>query len=156
MNLLEVMSKELVSVNIDLKSKEEVIDYLCTILESEKRVKDKELFEKAVYRRETIGKTGMGDGIAIPHGLSSQVIKPSIAMVKVSKAIMWESLDGQPVDLIFMIAVPKKGDNQSHIKILSELASILAYEQNVMRLRELKSKEMVVAELQKMIQERKN
>lgn len=154
MSILDVLSEDLVITNLDVENKDEAITFLCKELELNNRIRSAEGFSKDVYERESIGETGMGGGIAIPHGLSSEVTQASVAIAKLDHTIEWESLDDKPVDLIFMIAVPKDGDNQAHIRILSSLASVLAYEENVNTLRHSESANKLFTRLVTMLKER--
>ena len=106
MNLIEILDVNLIDLEMEASSKDEVIHQLCSLLYENGRVKDLEKFKEAVYEREQIGETGMGNQIAIPHGLTDQVNKASVAIAKVKNPVEWESLDDQPVRLIFLLAAP--------------------------------------------------
>lgn len=118
-------------INLELKgtTKDEIIDELSIILLQAGCIKDIEEYKKDVYLRESEGITGMGSHVAIPHGKSSSVLSPAIAIGRSKKMIEWESYDDQPVNIFFLFAVPKdnKG-SQVHLKLLSQLASKLADE----------------------------
>ena len=102
---------------------------------------DLEKFKEAVYEREQIGETGMGNQIAIPHGLTDQVNKASVAIAKVKNPVEWESLDDQPVRLIFLLAAPTNELEKTHLQMLAQLASVLAYKEHVDALMECETKE---------------
>ena len=78
--------------------------------------------------REKTGSTGIGFGVAIPHGKSAGVSKPGLAFAKLSRPIDWDSLDGQPVSIIFMIAVPEEATSNEHLQILIEISRKLINE----------------------------
>ena len=80
-------------------------------------LKDKAEYEQAVLKREEESTTGIGEGIAIPHGKSEAVLKAGLAAMVVKEGTEYESMDGQPANLLFMIAVPKEANN-THIEIL--------------------------------------
>ena len=128
MNLLDVMDLKLINMNLQAKTKDEAILELSKMLYEGNKINDLDQFVKDVYVREAIGETGMGNHIAIPHGHSEAAIHAGVAVGKVANPLEWESLDDEPVKLIFLIAAPKKKAEISHIGMLSQLASVLAYE----------------------------
>ena len=131
MNLIEILDVNLIDLELEASSKDEVIHQLCSLLYENGRVKDLEKFKEAVYEREQIGETGMGNQIAIPHGLTDQVNKASVAIAKVKNPVEWESLDDQPVRLIFLLAAPTNELEKTHLQMLAQLASVLAYKKNM-------------------------
>lgn len=90
--------------------------------------------------KESIGETGLG-GIAIPHGLTDQVINASVAIGKVKQPVEWESLDDQPVSLIFLLAAPTGDLQKTHLQNLSQLASVVAHKAHVDALMKCETKE---------------
>lgn len=100
----------------------------------------KDHVQVAVYERESIGETGLG-GIAIPHGLTDQVINASVAIGKVKQSVEWESLDDQPVSLIFLLAAPTGDLQKTHLQNLSQLASVVAHKAHVDALMKCETKE---------------
>ncbi|AKU79612.1 PTS fructose transporter subunit IIABC [Spiroplasma turonicum] len=124
MELKDLFKKEISFFNKDLKSKEEVISFLSEELLKNNFINSKEDFEKAVYKRESEGSTGVGDGIAIPHVLNPTVKNSAIGFVKLKNKIDWQSLDDQPVDLVFMIMTNGKDGNE-HLSALADLSGYL-------------------------------
>ena len=141
MNLIEILDVNLIDLEMEASSKDEVIHQLCSLLYENGRVKDLEKFKEAVYEREQIGETGMGNQIAIPHGLTDQVINASVAIGKVKQPVEWESLDDQPVSLIFLLAVPTGDLQKTHLQNLSQLASVVAHKAHVDALMKCETKE---------------
>lgn len=141
MNLLDVMNLQTINVDLQAASKQEAIMELSKMLYKENRISDVEAFVEAVCEREALGETGMGNHIAIPHGQTDAVLHASVAVGKVDTALEWESLDDQPVHLIFLIAAPKSNKNITHISMLSQLASVLSYEEIQNELMESKDKD---------------
>ena len=88
------------------------------------KLRDKETYRQGVYAREQEGSTGIGEGIAIPHCKSDAVIKPGLAAMVVKDGVEFESLDGQPAHLFFLIAAPNTEDNV-HLDVLSRLSVLL-------------------------------
>jgi 2-O-A-mannosyl-D-glycerate-specific PTS system IIC component len=123
MNLKQVTNKNLITIDCDLSTKKEVIDFLINKLYSEKKIKSKEEFLKAVMERESLSETGITQGIAIPHGKSDTVKEASFAIARVKKPVRdWESLDpGNEVTLIFLLAIPTAQAGSTHLELLAEL-----------------------------------
>lgn len=131
MNLLEILDEDVIAYDLDAQNKDEVIRTLSTMLYQKGNIRHLETFIEAVYERESIGETGMGNHIAIPHGLTPEVIKASVAIARVKKGIQWESLDDEPVELIFLIAASTDQLEKTHLQMLSQLAAVLAYKEHV-------------------------
>jgi PTS system fructose-specific IIC component len=112
------------TIILDLKeeSKDSVIEELVQELVKTGNISDLDEFRQAIYQRESESTTGIGMGIAIPHGKSSYVQKPTLAFARSEKGIDWQSLDGTPAQLIFMIAVPEVSKEDIHLKILQRLS----------------------------------
>lgn len=129
---------DLIGSNINLHSeastKEEAISELCEMLTKSGYVSDGRQFHNDVYKREAMGVTGMENGIAVPHGESDAALKAGIAVLKTGHPLEWESLDGRPVTLIFLLVVPMANRNAEHIKMLGHLAAALAHADVQLRL----------------------
>ena len=108
-------------VDLDLNTKEkfETIRHLAKLAQD--RLIDVDNYVEDVKARESMSTTGIGDGVAIPHAKSAYVKFPTVIVGKSSKGIDWESLDDEPVNLVFLIAVPE-GEGNEHLKILQVLA----------------------------------
>lgn len=108
-------------MDLDLNTSEkfETIKHLANLIEE--RLIDVDKYVEDVKSRESISTTGIGDGVAIPHAKSSWVKVPTVVVGKSSSGIEWESLDDEPVNIVFLIAVPENGGNE-HLKILQRLA----------------------------------
>lgn len=131
MNLLEILDQDLIDMELEANNKDDVIKALSKMLYKKGNIKNLDEFIKAVYEREAIGETGMGNHIAIPHGLTNEVLKASVAIGKVKKPVEWESLDDEPVELIFLIAASTNELEKTHLQMLSQLAAVLAYKEHV-------------------------
>lgn len=108
-------------VDLDLNTKEkfETIKYLALLAQD--RLENVDKYVDDVKAREAMSTTGIGDGVAIPHAKSSWVKVPTVIVGKNLQGIEWEALDDEPVNLIFLIAVPE-GEGNEHLKILQVLA----------------------------------
>lgn len=126
MNTKDMFSKERVSFDLKAENKIQAIDELIDILYKDGKVRDKEEFKKAVLKREEEFSTGIGMGIAIPHGKNKAVVEPSIAFGKSRKGIDYESMDDKPAHLFFLIAVPEESSD-IHLKALSEISRKLMH-----------------------------
>lgn len=124
MKIEEVISPELVIYDLSVQNREEAIERMADHLLSAGVITDKASYISAVDERETDGTTGIGDGIAIPHGKAKSVTRSAVVIAKLKKPVEWHALDDQPVQYVFLLAIPEGGDNE-HLKLLSELASKL-------------------------------
>ena len=125
MKIEEVLNEKSIHLDKDLTSKDEVFDYLCSSLYQNGMISDKKIFQNKVYDREALSVTGLIDGVAIPHGVSDVVVKPCVAFVRTKKGIEWESIDGNKIRYIFLLAITDNTKDDVHIKMLSELARSL-------------------------------
>lgn len=141
MELLQVIKEECISFDVDLSTKEEVFEYLVNQLLEVDVISSKEDFLKALYYRETLSETGIGDGIAIPHGKEDCVNQASIAFVRLLRPIKWESLDNKPVQFVFLLAIPNSENNNIHIRMLSELARSLIKKEVIEKIEKAKTTE---------------
>lgn len=129
-----------VSLNQSASSKAEVIEKIVDLMVKKGNITDRESFKKAVFAREEEGTTGVGDGIAIPHGRCAGVAEPGLAAMVLPAGVEYEAMDDEPVNLIFLIAAPEnKGD--AHLQILSKLSQMLMDEEFTASLKAAKSVE---------------
>lgn len=124
----KLINERLISLDIKASSKEEVIKELIDLLESEGRLKDRKAYEQAVFEREKTLSTGVGRGVAIPHGKSSGVLKPSLAFGRKKEGVDFKSIDGKPATLFLIIAVPENSDNM-YLRLLSKLITALRHDE---------------------------
>lgn len=120
----KMLVKDCIKLNLNAKNKIEVIDELVDVLYNAGRLNDKDEFRKTILNREEQSSTGLEEGIAIPHGKSSSVKIPTVAFGLSKEGIDYDSLDGEPSKLFFMIAAPADATD-SHIETLSQLTSLL-------------------------------
>ncbi|WP_018659313.1 BglG family transcription antiterminator [Allofustis seminis] len=125
-SLEKVIGKELIIAELDAHNKDDCIQKMVDLLYDQKVINDKTIFLNDIYKRETEGETGIGQGVAIPHGKSDAVIKTRIAIAKLKTPIEWGSLDDRKVSLIFMFAVKNNDASTIHIKMLQQVAILLA------------------------------
>ena len=128
MNISKLINEKLINLNLQANNQREVIEKLAELLDRENKLGSREEFINAVLDREKEFSTGFGNRVAIPHCKIDSVKEASIAIGKLDKAVDWNSLDGNPVEFVIMLAVPNKEANTTHLKMLSQLASKLMSE----------------------------
>ncbi|EOH94414.1 PTS sugar transporter subunit IIA [Enterococcus pallens] len=122
----KVVHQELIIVGTKAKNKKEIIDQLGQLLEKKGYVTSAEEYIKDVYLREEEGETGIGQGVAIPHGKSSAVKETTVAIAVLDQEIEWETLDGKGVKIVIMFAVKDSDANTTHVLLLQQVAILLA------------------------------
>ncbi|WP_010241012.1 PTS sugar transporter subunit IIA [Clostridium arbusti] len=122
----DMFSKERINFNLKANSKEKVIDELIEVLYEDGKVTDKEELKKAVIKREKEFSTGIGMGIAIPHGKCSAVKEATITFGLSKMGIDYQSMDDKPAHLFFLIAVPEESSDV-HLRALSEISRKLMH-----------------------------
>ena len=128
MRITDLLDKQSISLNGAPKDKKEALDQVVDLMAKSGKINDVEAYRQRVYAREEESTTGIGEGIAIPHGKCDAVTKPGLAAMVVKDGVDFDSLDGEPVDLIFLIAAPNTEDN-IHLDVLSKLSVLLMDEQ---------------------------
>ena len=124
MKITDLMSKEAIKIHGHASSKMDAIEQMVSLMYRQGNVSDKEVYKEAVIERENLSTTGMVDGIAIPHARTTAITEAGIAAMTLPEGVDYESMDGQPTTLIFLIAAPDNGDNV-HLQVLSELSTLL-------------------------------
>ena len=140
MRITELLDKRSIRIDGAPKSKNEALDQMVELMAKSGKINDLEAYRQEVYRREEEGTTGVGEGIAIPHGKGAFVDKPGLAAMVVKDGVDYDSLDGEPVHLIFLIAAPNTKDNV-HLDVLSKLSVLLMDEDFSRALQHAKSPE---------------
>ena len=126
----QVIQPDMVDLNLqDIKDKEQLLDVMITMFFDAGVIDSKEEFLKAIYEREALGPTYMGNCIAIPHGKSKTVKNPGVAFCRCGEGVFYHTdLGGGIVKLIFMLAIPDQMSGEEYIRVLSRLARLLVYE----------------------------
>ncbi|EOV1171523.1 fructose-specific PTS transporter subunit EIIC [Vibrio fluvialis] len=122
--ITKLINEDLIKLDLQATSKEEVFKELVSILYAQGRISDQTQFLADIKERETLGNTGFEDGVAIPHAKSAAVLAPAVVIGVSQSGIDYGAEDGLPSKLFFMIASPDGGDNH-HIEVLAELSSKL-------------------------------
>jgi fructose PTS system EIIBC or EIIC component len=124
MRITDLLTKDTMILELKAKTKQTVIEELVNKLDAAGKLHDKEAFKDAIFAREAQSTTGVGEGIAIPHAKTTAVKTPAVAFGRSKEGIDYESLDGKPSHLFFMIAAPE-GANNTHLEVLSRLSTLL-------------------------------
>ena len=124
MKITDLLSTSAIKINGSANSKEELISKMVDLMANNGNIINKEEYKRVVLEREKEGTTGIGEGIAIPHGKTDAVSKPGLSAMVVPNGVEFDSLDGQPAKLIFLIAAPNTKDNV-HLDVLSRLSTLL-------------------------------
>lgn len=119
-----MLTKELIILDLNAKTKLEVIESLANLALQNNKVNNAESFTKAVLAREAEYSTGVGFQIAIPHGKDESILEPVLLYARVQD-VDWQSMDDQPVKAVFMIGVPAQSEGQIHLQILAKLSRSL-------------------------------
>lgn len=124
MKIIDLLKKEGIALNPDVKNKSDAINFLVDLMDNSGNLSDKEEYKKGVLEREAQGTTGIGEGVAIPHSKNKAVIKAGLSAMVIKDGLNFESLDGNDAYLFFMIAAPDT-DANVHLEVLSRLSTLL-------------------------------
>ncbi len=138
MKIIDLLDRRSISLNGTPTGKKEALDQMIDLMARSGKIKDVDSYRREVFAREEESTTGIGDGIAIPHGKCDAVERPGLAAMVVKQGVDFDSLDGEPVKLIFLIAAPNTEDNV-HLDVLSKLSVLLMDENFAKKLQKAKS-----------------
>ena len=160
MKITDLLSKDAIKLNGIANSKQDAINKLVDLMAKNGNLTDKEKYTQVVLKREEEGSTGIGEGIAIPHGKTDAVSKLGLSAMVINDGVEFDSLDGQPAKLLFLIAAPNTKDNV-HLDVLSRLSTLLMDTEFRKSLMEAKTPEeflryIDIAENAKLSQTKKN
>ena len=140
MRITDLLDARSVSLTSSPKTKSEALDQAVALMTKSGKINDEEAYRSQVYAREEESTTGIGEGIAIPHGKCDAVSRPGLAAMVIKNGVDFDSLDGEPVTLLFLIAAPNTKDNV-HLDVLSKLSVMLMDEEFTENLRNASSVE---------------
>ena len=143
MKIQDLLRKDVMLLDLQATEKTAVIEEMIKSLVDHGYVTDFEAFKEGILAREALTSTGLGDGIAMPHSKNSAVKEATVLFAKSNKSVDYESLDGQPTDLFFMIAAPE-GANDTHLAALAELSQYLMKDGFADKLRQVTSPDQVI------------
>jgi fructose-specific phosphotransferase system IIA component len=154
MKIKELVGENIVSLSLQATTKKDVIDELVDLLAKDNRISDVEEFTKEIHKREDLGSTGIGFGVAIPHAKIEVVNQPSLVFGLSHDGIDYDSLDGEKAHIFFMIAAPATGANL-HLQTLAKLSRKLIHAEFRDKLRKVTSKEELMEVLNSIDEEEK-
>ena len=140
MKIRDLLAAESIQLSGTAAGKQEALDKMVDLMAKSGKINDVETYRKGVYAREEESTTGIGEGIAIPHCKSDAVDRPGLAAMVLPDGVDFDSLDGEKVDLIFLIAAPNTKENV-HLDVLSKLSVLLMDEDFTKNLRSAKTVE---------------
>lgn len=143
MKISDLLKKEIMIMEIAADNKIDAINEMIAKLKEKKMISDEELFREEIMNREELSSTGLGDGIAMPHAKTKAVNTPCVLFARSEKGIDYDSLDGQPAHLFFMIAA-EEGANNTHIETLANLSKLLLKANFIEKLRKAKNPDEVI------------
>ncbi|MEC9484259.1 MAG: fructose PTS transporter subunit IIA [Candidatus Izemoplasma sp.] len=143
MKIVDLITKDIITLELSSSTKQDVIQELAELLKSDDRISDLDKFVEEVNKREALGSTGVGYGVAIPHAKTKYVKRSSLVFGRTNEGFDYDSLDGKETDLFFMIAVPEGGENL-HLRTLAKLSRGLMDETFREELRNAKTKEALI------------
>ena len=148
MRITDLLDKRSIRLDGAPANKKEALDQMVELMAKSGKINDIEAYRQLVYAREEESTTGVGEGIAIPHGKGDAVDAPGLAAMVVPKGVEFESLDGEAVNLIFLIAAPNTKDNV-HLDVLSKLSMLMMNETFSENLRSAQSVDEFLAVINK-------
>lgn len=138
MKITDLLTVNAVDLNVSAGSKKEILEKAVDLMEKQGNISNKTEYLKAVFAREEESTTGVGEGIAIPHGRCDGVSRPGLVAMVIPDGVEYEALDDEPVNLLFLIAADTKSGS-AHIDILSKLSGMLMYEEFTSALKNAKT-----------------
>ena len=137
MNIADIISKEAVLDNVQATSKRELVQVLSNKIATLSNIDERVVFD-AVWERENLGSTGYGDGVAFPHARIEGLEKVSAMFARLDEPVDFDSLDGKPVDLVFLLISPENS-GADHLTALASLSRVLKTEGSCEKLRKARS-----------------
>jgi len=127
MEINKLLTEDLIKLETKAEDKKGILQEMIAKLAKAGKINDQEEFYQTILAREEKSSTGVGNGVAIPHGQSETVVEPALVFVKSAQGIDFASRDDQPAKIFFMIAVPK-GGSSDHLSVLSKLSRKLMHQ----------------------------
>ncbi|RAM12539.1 PTS fructose transporter subunit IIC, partial [Listeria ivanovii] len=143
MRITDLLNKGVMIMSLKATTKEAAIDEMIASLKNKGKINDADLFKEEIMKREAQSSTGVGEGIAMPHAKTKAVNEPTVVFAKSENGLDYNSLDGQPAHLFFMIAATD-GANTTHLETLAALSRLLVHPAFVQSLKDAKTPEEVI------------
>ncbi|MDQ1350437.1 MAG: fructose system component [Acidobacteriota bacterium] len=132
---VDLITEELITLDSQSLTRDEAIREAVNLLDASGRIENSDEVEELVWQRENDYSTGIGFGVATPHCHTTKIKNNSIAFLKLRNPIDWESLDNQPVDMVFLLAMRASDRDKEHLRILARLSRKLMDEEFIVKLR---------------------
>ncbi len=145
-----IMDEKIVSLDMEAQTKDEALKKMAQMLYNDGRIFTLDRFIQDVYERESMETTNMDIGVAIPHSKSETIKKTSVALVRLNKEISWEDF-GEPVKIIFLLAVSPNDDGVEHLELIAKIAELLIDERFVDRLYKTRNVRRLLKRINRMI-----
>ena len=123
--IADLLDERSIDLSLSSGDKDDAIERMVDLVDASGALLDRDVLIKAVRAREEAGTTGLGDGIAIPHGKCDGVDRPALALARSDEGVRWGAPDGSLASLVFLIAVPEAAAGNEHLRILASLARSL-------------------------------
>lgn len=146
--LAQLFSERLFIASLNATTKEEVLNELTDVFIKARTIKNREIILEMLHKRESLGSTGIGKGVAIPHGRSTAVSDVHIAFGKVEEGIEYDAIDHKPVKLFFMVLAPPQEHSSKYLPALGKLVEIVSESKNRKKLAKVQSYEELVKVLE--------
>jgi len=146
MNITDLLDTERVACNAEAGSKKRILQDLAALLSAGIPLHTQNDIFDALVSRERLGSTGLGKGVAIPHGRMSSLTAPVCGFIKLDTPVDFDASDGQPVDLIFALLVPEDS-TEEHLQVLSTIAEIFSNPAICASLRDCRSGQCILEQL---------
>jgi fructose-specific phosphotransferase system IIA component len=124
MKLLDYLDPALIDLHLQGHTKEQILGNLVGLLAAHGRIQRRDALLEALLEREGLGSTGIGHGVAIPHGRCGDLSQPAIAFARSEQEVDFDSIDGLPTRIFFLLVVPENGSNE-HLHLLAKIARLM-------------------------------
>lgn len=128
MNIIDILSENTISFNVEAKNKEQLLDEMMELVSKSSKVLDKDKAKKEILQRESIMSTGVGKGIALPHAKTNTVTDSIGALAVLKNKVDYNSLDSKPVDIVFLL-LGKEKNVGTHLLLLSKISRLMNNEE---------------------------
>ena len=134
MQIADLVREDRVRLEPDITSKKRALERLSELLAADGGTPSPGLVFDALSSRERLGSTGLGHGVAIPHGRMAEIDDPRVAVLRLEQGVDFEAIDHEPVDILIALVVPEKSTSE-HLELLAQLARALSQPDNIAALR---------------------
>ncbi len=145
----KIIKEDLIILDLDASSKKDAIEKLAGILKEKGLVNDETGLINSILERENVSSTGLGEGVAIPHGKSKEIKTTTVVFARCVNKIEWESIDDEPIDMIFLFAINEEEKTDQYIDILSSISRRIADDEFLNSIRKAKTVKEIIEIIRK-------